>query len=463
MSIAGDLSHICSRPTHRADHARASLHLLDWIGCIVAARHSNAGRVLARYAGQAGDDPLRGWVGMAATAPEQAALIVGGLGNVLEMDDLHRASILHAGDTVCAAALSCGFGARPTGAALLGAITAGYDAAIRVALPVAQGGYTNWYTSSVCGVFGAAMAVARLHGLDENQRADALCQAGLMAAGIWQVRLDPGTGKQIATAQAAAAGLRAARLAGAGAQGPARIFEGDMGLYATYFPGVDPAQITQDPGAPWHLHDVSFKPWPACRHTHPAIAAALAARGQVTTPINQVTLETYRAALDLCDAPKPETDHAARFSLQHAVAVALATGDAQLADFGSEARGDPKITALRARVQVHEDPAASAAFPARYSARIRLSLEGGAVIEQFAPHAPGDPEAPLSQNSLDLKFRRNMAHGGVSADAATAVHRAVMALPDAPDLAPLATALSGALTHARTPDQTPTRKDPQNA
>lgn len=166
-----------------------------------------------------------------------------------------------------------------------------------------------------------------MFGAGPAEIANALGHAGMQAAGLWQCRLDPGDGKQLATAHAARAGITAARLARAGLRGPARIFEGEPGFFAALYPGADPGLVPAAPQAPWALHDVSFKPWPACRHTHPAIAAALHLRDRVPPEhIARVQVATYAAGLAFCDAPRPASDHAARFSLQHAVAVTLLRG-----------------------------------------------------------------------------------------------------------------------------------------
>ena len=118
-----------------------------------------------------------------------------------------------------------------------------------------------------------------------------------MASGIWQCRFEPTFSKQLATAQAARSGVLAADLAVAGFPGARAILTGPMGFFKNYYPGADTTQMTT-PGD-WALLEMSFKPFPACRHTHPAISAALALRDTAKAP-NRIVIETYRAALDFC-------------------------------------------------------------------------------------------------------------------------------------------------------------------
>ncbi|WP_424966707.1 MmgE/PrpD family protein [Dinoroseobacter sp. S375] len=438
MTLAEQLVEIAQRPKSEADLARAALHLLDWLGCIAAAQGSPAGQSALRFAGLS---QLAEGVSPDARA-EETAFVMGALGNVLEMDDLHRASLLHVGDVVCAATLAAALARGVSGPALLSALVSGYEVAIRIGSAAAAQGYAPWYNSATCGVFGAAMASAEIAGLAHP--ADALAQAGMGASGIWQCRLDPGTGKQLATAQAARSGLVAAQLVEAGFTGPNRILEGELGFFATYYPDADPHVVTAQPDADFAIHEVSFKPYPACRHTHAAIAAALDLAGP---PPARVEVATYGAALTFCDNPAPETAHEARFSLQHCLAVALTRGAPGLADFEAAARADPVLADLRARITLCEDAGMTAAFPRQMGARLTLWSPDGAARSRSRATAPGDPEDPLSTAAINAKAHRNLCHGGASPEAATGLIEACHALPEARDLTPLRRALTRALTH----------------
>ncbi|MCE0506145.1 MmgE/PrpD family protein [Roseivivax sp. GX 12232] len=429
--------------------AAARLCLLDWLGCILAARGAPQARALAAALGVEGGDLLGMAFAPLRSDAQTAALALGALGNVLEMDDLHRASILHPGDTICAAALALGLRRKTPGAGLLDALVAGYEIATRIGRVAASGGYTPFYNSGTCGVFGATLSAARLRGLDAEATADALGQAGMQAAGIWQCRLEPSFSKQLATAHAARAGVFSAELGAAGFRGPRAILTGRMGFFASHYPGADPAPLTA-PG-PWAITEMSYKPFPACRHTHPAISAALALREDGVTEAAEIRVATYGAAIDFCDAPEPRSGDAARFSLQHAVAVTLLRGRPGVADFEGAALTDPGIAALRARVRLEQDPAHDAAFPEAYGARVTVARSSGPERSAECPAAWGDPENPMSEADLLEKFHLNAAHGRVPPPAARALAEAVTALPEAPDLL----ALHRALTRAVTPEPEP--------
>lgn len=437
---------ICQRPVAPEVVLRARLNLMDWLGCITAARHAPVARAMAQTLPGAAPDLLRAGLASTRLCAQDAALALGTLGNVLEMDDLHRASILHAGDVICAAALAVALRRQASGATLLSAIARGYEAAIRIGTAAAAGGYTPFYNSGTCGVFGAAIACADLLALDADGMADALGQAGMQAAGIWQCRLEPTFSKQLATAHAARAGVFAAQLAAAGFPGARAILSGPMGFLASYYPEADRAALTAPQG--WAILDISFKPYPACRHTHPAISAMVSLRGGMgLEAVRRIDVHTYRAAIDFCDQPRPETADAARFSVQHAVAVACLKGPPAISDFEARALQDGPTAALRGKVRLHVDDAIDAAFPGDYGARVGVTLQDGTLRQAICPAAWGDPENPMSDAEIIAKFRANAAHGGVALQAADRLVEVLMDLPHADDL----TALQSALTHAFSP------------
>jgi len=444
-AVEAGLATLLDRPVTAADRARALLHLRDWTGCALAGAARPAGRGLARWASAQGHAGRASALGHGPAGAETAAFVNGGLGNILEMDDLHRASILHAGDVVVPAALAVAEEAGASGPALLDALVRGYEAAIRIGSAAARGGYALWYNSGTCGVFGAAAAAAAARGLRAAQLLDALGHAGMMAAGLWQCRIGRNDGKQIATAHAARAGVSAAALAAEGLRGPHGILSGELGFLRGFYPQADPAGLLAAPDDPWRVHEVSFKPWPACRHTHAAIAAALRLRDRVTpVRIASIEVQSHAAGVAFCDTPDPQDDHGARFSFQHCVAVTLLHGAPGLAAFAAPARTDPAVRALRDRIFVCEASDLSDAFPGRHGARLRVVCRDGTELTETVANAPGDPEDPLGDGQLHAKFRANAAAAGLDDDIATALEDALDALPHAAEPAALSAALRAA-------------------
>jgi 2-methylcitrate dehydratase PrpD len=320
----------------------------------------------------------------------------GGLGNILEMDDVDKRALLHPGPSVVPAALAMADEIGAPGEALLAALVIGYEATIRLGRAVGAGHYALFHNTGTCGPIGAAAACAALLELPEEESAHAMSLAVSQAAGLWQTRHEASSmGKQLHTAHAARAGYDAARLAARGFMGPLTIIEGAQGFFAALCPGGSPRDVVSE-GDGWAIHDVSFKPWPACRHAHAAIDAALLMRQKHHAASDaKVTLSTYADALKFCDRPDPRTVIEAKFSLQHAVAVTWARGAPTLDDFSPAAIADPGIKALRRRIAVETEPRFENAYPAHFGACLEID---GDVFE--VPDALGDPENPVGRELI---------------------------------------------------------------
>jgi 2-methylcitrate dehydratase PrpD len=419
------------RPVDAAARARAALHLLDWIGCATAGAARTEGAPFRARVVPTG--PAR--VLFAADAPPaDAAFANGAFGNILEMDDVHRGAILHPGPVVWPAALAA---AQSTGAspqALLDAGVRGYEAVIRLGRTLGPAHYARFHNTATAGPFGSAAAVADLARLGDDAFADALGNALSTAGGLWQCRHEAVLTKQWHTAQAARSGFDAAMLAADGLTGARRILEGPQGFLAGLCPDATPSLLLDAPDSPWLIHETSFKPWPACRHCHPAIDAVLALdTARDGRDVRAVVIATYDDAVLFCDRAEPRTEAQAKFSLQHAVAVALQDGPPTLAAFADAATQRPDLAALRARVSVRSEARFTARYPAHFGASATLLLADGTVLTAEMPDALGDPENPLAPAQVADKAMALLASAGLDDSQAAALRDAALALPHATD------------------------------
>jgi 2-methylcitrate dehydratase PrpD len=373
------------RPVSDPARSRARLHLLDWLGCVAGARSAPVARIQMSMPG--------------TTATERAVW----LGNVLEMDDVHRTAILHPGPIVWPTVLGVG------GDTLNDALDAGvrgYEATIAVGSMLDARHYAFWHNTATAGTLGAAVAAAFRLGAGEAELVSALGLAGSVTGGLWQMRHEPVMAKQWHLAHAMTTGTAAARHACQGVTGPRFILEGPQGLLAATCASPKPLELRE----PWRIDEVSFKPWGACRHAHPAIDAALELKSQGALE-GPVAVRTYRDALVFCDRPDPQTVIEAKFSLQHAIAIVMERGAPQLRDFEPEAIA--QLAEARSQVSVAEDAALTAAYPAHFGAHV-VSARGEVRLSD----ALGDSERPLSQAGVIAKARALMEWGGISPAAA---------------------------------------------
>jgi len=389
----------------------AQYYTLDWLGSAIAGTVTEPGRMLlAQAASQVGKGATVIGLGEERNA-DLAALTNGGLSHIVEMDDLDRGSVVHPAAPIIPAALAVAEREEASGLGFLTAVVLGYEVAIRVGEAVGRSHYRFWHNTATCGVFGSAAAAGWLLGLDAEQMVWALGNAGTMAAGLWEFIADGAMSKHLHAGRAASSGLLAADLARRGFTGARRILEGERGFFAATSSDARPELVTQGliPGiADYKISGVSIKPYPSCRHTHPAIDAALALHQEhvpVPDQIARIEVETYQAALDLIDNPNPTHSYAAKFSLQYCVACALARGRVGLDDFGYEVLGDEAVRGLMARMSVGLSEELDERYPQEWPARVRVALADGRELTRLVKVPRGDPENPLTQAELEEKFR----------------------------------------------------------
>ena len=378
LSLIDQLAKHLQRKVDAKTRERARLHLLDWLACVAGALGSEVART--------GIGPIDiGW---------HTSL----LGNVLEMDDVHKTGRLHPGPVIWPIL------ARNTWMQfdlILDAAVRGYEAMIAVGSTLDDYHYSFWHPTTTAGIFGTAAAEIDLleH---EDRMAWALGNAGSVAGGLWHMRHDDVMTKQWHILHAVRTGRDAAWAAKSGVIGPSAILEGPQGLYAATCREPKPMTFPDQ----WRIHEVSFKPWAACRHAHPVIDCALELRaaGRLQAPF---TVETYGDAIRFCDNPEPKTEVEAKFSLQHAVAVIADGRAATPADFTLEAIA--ALAPLRAQVSVAEVPEITARYPDRFGAR----LNG---LELFDTR--GDPERPVGEADIIAKMHMLAEWGGLPSDEA---------------------------------------------
>lgn len=447
-SLTQQLAELLMRPVHLDDRRRASTHLLDWLGCAVYSLQSPPAEAIRRYLmanGGRGDCIA---LGGARYHWQDALLFNAALGNIAEMDDLHRASVIHPGPVVIPAALTVAEHIGADAQALLDAIVRGYEASIRIGSALGADHYEMFHNSSTCGSFGAAAAVASLLKLSGQELVWALGNAGTRTGGFWQLRHEQVMSKQFHTAEAAKSGVLAAMMAAQGFSGPAAILEGPQGLFAATSPQAIEAVVIAK-SERWLLHSCSFKPWPACRHTHPSIDASRHLKAQIPSiaDIEAIELGVYKDALVFCDRPVPSSENEAKFSLQHCTAVALLQERPELEHFLVENLHDDAVRNLRAKVSVFKDPVVDKAYRDHWGASIRIVLKDGSELRHQLIDAWGDPEWPMSTGDITAKATKLMASAGYAQG--DQLSKAALALPENQSLEPLFEAMSGSIDPVR--------------
>jgi len=298
-TLTGQLIGLIRRkPITDADMQAAALFTLDACANAIGGRQTDAGRILLQWGA---DHPIQA---------SSRSFVAGALTHILETDDLHRASVTHPGCVTVPVAMALGAKRQVSGVELLHSVLHGYEAMCRVGNAVGPTHYRVWHNTATCGPFGSAMVAASLLQLTDVQTQHALGNAGTQSSGLWEF-LDTGAmSKHLHAGRAAESGLLAAELAALGFTGPPAILEGKKGFFAGACPDAIPARVLADPASEWQLVGTSIKPWPSCRHTHPAIDAALEVHARLAgRAIRDVQALVYQAAIDVCDRPNPQSEY----------------------------------------------------------------------------------------------------------------------------------------------------------
>ncbi len=208
----------------------------------------------------------------------------------------------------------------------------------------------------------------RLLGGGREEIVDALSQVWVDGHPLRTYRHFPNAGprKSWAAGDAAGRAVQLALLTLAGEIGcPTALSAPRWGFQEALFGGRE-VRLSR-PLAGYVIENILFKvAYPAEFHAQTAVEAALALHPAVRERIGgieRITIRTQEAAVRIIDKKGPLHNPADRdHCLQYMVAVPLLFGRLTARDYEDEVAADPRIDALRARMEVTEDPAYTAAY-----------------------------------------------------------------------------------------------------
>lgn len=424
-----------------ADAQRAACRqLLDGIGCAIASARLDAVPFAIEAAARFSAPEEATVLGDGHRAPAPiAALANGALVHGLDFDDTHQTALVHATAAVLPAALAVGEETGATGAEVLAAAMGGYEIVIRLGAAFPHAFHARgFHATSVCGVFASAAVAARLYGLDAAAAADAFGIAGSQAAGSLEFLNTGSNTKQLHPGLSAAAGITAARLAAAGAEGPASILEGPYGLYRSYLgEQVDPASLTAELGERWEVTRITTKPYPACQLVHASLDALATVLERIpdAAAIDTMTFTVPEGSVPIVCEPAeakraPRTPYEGKFSLAYCAAAIVQDRAVTIGSFTPEQLARTTVLELAARVGAVTSDFAGP--PADAPGMVEVVLRDGTTLHGEVAACRGGPEDPLSDDELLEKFVAN-----VERDGARELADAVLALAEQPSLKPI--------------------------
>lgn len=427
--------------------------LLDYVGAAIAGRAAMGIPPWLQVLLDFGGRPDARVLGGPRVPAPMAALCNGYYGHVMEFDDTHDEAVLHAG----AAAIPAAFAAaalrgQVSGIEFCEAILLGIELTCRLGVGTKINLVdSGWIYTALLGHFGATLAAARIVDARPEVLRNAFGIAYCMASGNHESSREGAPTKHVQPGFAASNALTAALMASAGLEGVRQPLTGEDGLNRVYLHGkLDATRVLDGLGRLYEIDRLSFKPYPTCRLTHPAIGAALELRrelGDAAGRIERVELIIGAQAHDVVgrDTPErraPRNAVTAQFSVAWAVAVALAYGEVTPNQLAREVPPTPALAAGIARISCVADASAG-------SRDI-----GGCVLRAFGPfgvrevrhdRAKGHPDHPLSDAELLDKFKANLRFAGVADAAAGDLAQGVLNIDALDEVRPLADVIAGAV------------------
>lgn len=342
-------------------------------------------------------DPVAGLVEDAPTAARWATIA-----HVLDYDDLHIPSTSHISAVCVPATLAAG------GSAL--AYLAGAGVMTRVGRILGWAHYSRgWHATCTAGALGAAVSAGISYDLDETALARAIALAVPGAGGVQRVF---GTmGKSLQVGFAAAAGVRAAQLAGAGATAdPAAV---DQWLELLRGAPLDPTVVDDEINEPMAVPGgLAVKVYPCCYALQRPICAVQSLKPLDPSTVARIVVRTPTASILPLIHHRPESGLAGKFSLEYGIAAALLDPRTGFASFTDEAVRRPAAQELLRSVAIHiADPGAGSPtvtssadtdlLVGQFEADIHLTDGNCRQVSLADPL--GSPSRPLTTTELHAK------------------------------------------------------------
>lgn len=352
-----------------------------------------------------------------ASAPNEVFLN-GFAAHVLELDDGHRHGMIHLGASIVTAVLDAAKKENLKSDDLLRGIVMGYEVAVRCARAIQPGHKERGYhVSGTCGTIGSAMGIAFASGYSVEQLKSTLACAVSSAAGVLEIQEQASELKPYNVGRAAMAGVVAAQVGKLGLPGPDDILGGKRGFLAALTGTPKPEFLTDFTDDNYAIMGIYQKVHAACRHCHPAIDATIDMQKDLSLKpeqIDHIEVRTYKLAVGSHDHIDIMGISSAKLSTPYAVALAIVKGSAGYADYNEANLSDYYIKLITRKVRVIEDENLTAQSPVVRGAKVTIYLKDGNVYEAPCLYPKGEPEHPLTQEELELKFSELAMYGGLT-------------------------------------------------
>jgi aconitate decarboxylase len=396
---------------------RIKLLMLDSLGCALYGADLEWTRILQQKLSAI--DSTRAcavWGTSQKLSAPHAALVNGTQVQGFELDDVHRAGVLHVGAVVLPALIAI-TELKPgmSGKEFIAAAVAGYEIGPRVGLcmgpeHIAQG----WHSGATLGVFSAAAGAARGLRLDADKTVHALGIAGTQAAGLMAAQYGAMV-KRMHAGRSSQSGLYGALFADAGFTGIINVLESEYGGFCTTFSRSQDRfkleELTAGLGRVWQTMGVALKFYACVGSNHTTLDALRDMQQEHPYKADDVRKVVVRGSQVTMDHVGwkyvPQGLTSAQLNLPYCVGTYLLEGDCGVDQFTEDKVADSERMAYAETVEVHHDPeitAKGAKF--RHMVRVELHLKDGTRMERTVEAPRGSEQKFGTEADIVEKFEK---------------------------------------------------------
>ena len=376
-----------------------------------------------------------------------AALVNGTQVQGFELDDVHRAGVLHVGAVVLPALIAI-TEMKPgmSGKEFLTSAVAGYEIGPRVGLCMGPSHIASgWHSGATLGVFSAAAGAARGLKLDTDKTVHALGIAGTQAAGLMAAQFGAMV-KRMHAGRSSQSGLYGALFAEAGFTGILNVLESEYGGFcSTMTQSTDKfnlKELTAGFGEVWQTMGIALKFY-ACVGTNHTTLDALRdmdkERPFKAGDVKKVVVHGSEVTVHHVGWPyEPQGLTSAQLNMPYCIATWLLEKDCFVDQFTEAMVADPQRIALSKKVEVLHDPAITAlGAKLRHKVHVELHLNDGTVMKRTVEAARGSEKHFASDAEIIEKFEK-LAVKALPKARVAELRDAVMGIEKLPDAAVLA-------------------------
>jgi len=389
-------------------HARKCY--LDYLGCVLAGYVQNKERIKELV-----QTRLFAQDNCTVLGSEQkllfrdAGFVNGFNAHAMELDDGHRYAMLHIEAPVFSAMTALYEQEHLSAESFYKGVIVGYEVTVRLSRAMQPWHKVRgFHSTGTCATVGVAMAAAAALNYDFNQMKSTLSAAASSAAGLLEMLADDSELKPYNVGRAVMDGLTAAYIGKVGYIPPVDILGGKRGFLnvLTDTQNLEFLEVFDESDKPCILGNF-FKPYPACRHCHSTIDAALEIARKNDIPadsIDRIKIGTYKLALIGHDHTVVNSSKSAMMSIPYGAVVALAKKDAGLSQYNEKVVLSETIQQLLKKVQITEDVELTSLLPDIRGAKVEVEA-GGNSYSCRIDYSLGEPENPMDDTAIIEKFK----------------------------------------------------------